>query len=356
MKFGYFTLSDNRYPDNPRSSAQFMCEIRDQAILAEELGMHSAWIGEHHFNRRGCIPVPGMVLSYVAAATERIRLGPAVIVLPMHHPINVAEEWAALDHLSGGRVDFAAGRGYDAQEFVPFGANFQDSAALFTEGMDLLQMCWEEDGPITFKGRYYDLTEVEIHPRPLQKPFRPYMGSFSKFSMELAARYDWNLMLAPFAAAFNFGSLGQAIDVYREICAAEGATPRKITCSYFVHLGETEAEMEFGRDRLLDYISISGLRPKGTHEDGAQFPPTMKYFQDWREHLADTKRKGKVGLETMLFGPNERIIERLKEVEADGIDEVILYFNFGLKPDAMVRDEMQRFMSEIAPAFEGGSG
>ena len=137
MKFGYFTLSDNRYPNNPRSPEQFLVEIRDQAVLAEKLGLNSAWIGEHHFNRRGCVSVPAVVLANIAAATTRLRLGPAVVVLPIHHPIHVAEEWATLDQLSGGRVDFAAGRGYDSHEFAPFNADFQSSAEQFGEGIEL---------------------------------------------------------------------------------------------------------------------------------------------------------------------------------------------------------------------------
>jgi hypothetical protein len=96
MKFGYFTLSDNRYPNNPRSAEQFLVEIRDQAVFAEKLGLNSAWIGERHFNGRGCVSVPAVVLANVAAATTRLRLGPAVVVLPIHHPIHVAEEWAHL--------------------------------------------------------------------------------------------------------------------------------------------------------------------------------------------------------------------------------------------------------------------
>jgi hypothetical protein len=73
MKFGYFTLSDNRYPNNPRSPEQFLVEIRDQAVLAEKLGLNSAWIGEHHFNRRGCVSVPAVVLANIAAATTNGR-------------------------------------------------------------------------------------------------------------------------------------------------------------------------------------------------------------------------------------------------------------------------------------------
>ena len=117
MEFGYFTLSDNHYENNTRSSNQFVADITAEALYADKLGMHSAWIGEHHFNSLGVLSCPDLVLAYVAANTTRIRLAPAVTVLPLHHPIRVAEQWATLDLLSGGRVDFAAGRGYDRREY-----------------------------------------------------------------------------------------------------------------------------------------------------------------------------------------------------------------------------------------------
>ena len=87
MEFGYFTLSDNHYENNPRSPNQLVADITDEALYAEELGMHSAWIGEHHFNSLGVLSCPDLVLAYIAARTARIRLAPAVTVLPLHHPI-----------------------------------------------------------------------------------------------------------------------------------------------------------------------------------------------------------------------------------------------------------------------------
>src|SRR3954454_6160434 len=111
MKFGYFTLSDNGYRDNVRSANQFVADIIDEAIYADRLGMNSAWIGEHHFSTLGVLSCPDLALAYIAAQTQRVRLARAGRVLPLHHPIRVAEQWASLDLLSGGRVDFAAGRG-----------------------------------------------------------------------------------------------------------------------------------------------------------------------------------------------------------------------------------------------------
>src|SRR6185295_4317230 len=124
--------------------------------------------------------------------------------------------------LSGGRVDFAVGRGYDSHEYGPFGADFQQSAEVFAEALDVLQLCWTADGPVSFAGKHYRFEDLEVLPRPLQRPFRPYMGSFSRYSMALAARHDWNLMLAPFAASIVFGGLAPAIAAYREECAKAG--------------------------------------------------------------------------------------------------------------------------------------
>src|SRR6202161_1822311 len=137
MEFGYFTLSDNHYENNTRNSNQFVADITAEALNADKLGMHSAWIGEHHFNSLGVLSCPDMVLAYVAANTTRIRLAPAVTVLPLHHPIRVAEQWATLDPLSGGRVVFAGARGYARRESEPFHVSFHDNHGIFEEGLHL---------------------------------------------------------------------------------------------------------------------------------------------------------------------------------------------------------------------------
>src|SRR3981081_812378 len=137
MEFGYFTLSDNHYENNSRSANQFVSDITDEALYADRLGMHSAWIGEHHFNSLGVLSCPDLVLAYIAARTQHIRLAPAVTVLPLHHPIRVAEQWASLDLLSNGRVDFAAGRGYTKRKQEPVHRSVDDNQSIFEEGMEI---------------------------------------------------------------------------------------------------------------------------------------------------------------------------------------------------------------------------
>src|SRR5271166_2319695 len=159
MEFGYFTLSDNHYENNARSANQFIADIAAEALYADQIGMHSAWIGEHHFNSLGVLSSPDLVLAHIAARTSHIRLAPAVTVLPLHHPIRVAEQWATLDLVSNGRVDFAAGRGYDKREYLPFKVSFEENQDIFVEGMEIVRQLWASDAPISHKGKHYQFDD-----------------------------------------------------------------------------------------------------------------------------------------------------------------------------------------------------
>ncbi len=351
MEFGYFTLSDNRYPNNTRSAEQFIREIYDQTLWAEEIGLHSAWIGEHHFNLLGVNACPNILLAQLAGATKRIRLAPAVVLLPVHHPLHVAEEWATLDLLSGGRVDFAAGRGYDAKEYGPFQAPFARSAELFAEGMEILWRAWTETGKWSHAGQFYNFADIEVRPRPLQQPLRPYVACFSRPSMELAAQHDWNIIYAPFAAAMVYGSLADAVRVYREACEQKHRRPaRRAMCSYFIHIADTPEEEAYGRASLIRYFKDALIA--AFPANAKTVPPTYAYFVRIVEILRDMMPED-LTAKSVLVGSPQKIIDDLKTVEAAGISEVILYFNYGLKSHQLVKDQMQRFMSDIAPAFEG---
>ena len=349
MQFGYFTLSDNRYPGNPRTPERLVEEIYEQALWAEQVGFNSAWIGEHHFNLLGVNACPHILLAKLAGATRRIRLAPAVVLLPVHHPLHVAEAWATLDLLSGGRVDFAAGRGYDRLEYGPFQAPFEDSAELFAEGLDIVWRAWTEPARWSHEGRFYRFQDVEVRPRPIQAPLRPYVACFSRPSMELAAATDWNVIYAPFAAAMVYGSLAEAVQVYREACETQHRRPaRRAMCSYFVHIADTPEEEAYGREALIRYFKDALVA--AFPGDPATAPPTYRYFVKIVELLRDMKAENLTS-RSILVGPKEKIVEDLKQVEAAGVAEVILYFNYGLKPHAMVKEQMQRFAEEVAPAF-----
>ncbi len=354
MKFGYFTLSDNNYRDNPRSANEFVATIAAEAIYAEEIGMHSAWIGEHHFSTLGVNSAPELVLTYVAAKTQRIRLAPAITVLPLHHPIRVAEQWATLDLLSGGRIDFAAGRGYDQREYGPFEADFADNAATFAEGLEIVQRLWATSEPISHVGAHYKFNDVWITPRPVQRPVPIYVASFSRPTIELAARLGAGLVVAAGAATSVHGGLAQVATLYREACAQRGVAPRRLITSYFIHFADTPAEERAARGRQLRYHQecTSPAFPGDPKTAPANYAYFAKIVERYRTMSAEDLNDNAV-----LIGSPARIVETLKaKVEAAGFDEVILYFNLGLKPHARVKEEMARFMAEVAPAFAATGG
>jgi alkanesulfonate monooxygenase SsuD/methylene tetrahydromethanopterin reductase-like flavin-dependent oxidoreductase (luciferase family) len=350
MEFGYFTLSDNHYANNPRGPNQFITDITAEAIYADALGMNSAWIGEHHFNSLGVLSCPDLVLAYIAAQTKHIRLAPAVTVLPLHHPIRVAEQWATLDLLSGGRVDFACGRGYDRREYLPFHVSFDDNQGIFEEGLEVVRKLWQADGRLSHHGKHYQFEDVRITPKPLQRPLPTYVGSFSKPSIELAARLGCGLIVAPFAAALSFGGLKQVADLYHASCAKHGIKPGRLMCSYFTHFADTPAQETAQRARQIRYYQECVI--PALPGDPKNAPPSYHYFIDMVERLGKVKPED-LTENSVLLGSAARITETLKKVEAAGFEEVILYFTVGMKPHAQVKEEMDRFMREVAPAFEG---
>src|SRR4051794_8349433 len=328
MKFGYFTLSDNAYRDNTRLANAFIADIVDEAIHADALGMHSAWIGEHHFNSLGVLSCPDLVLSWIASRTERIRLAPAVTVLPLHHPIRVAEQRATLDLLSGGRVDWAAGRGYDRREYEPLGIDFDNNQSIFAEGMELVRRLWQADGPISHEGRHYRFQNVSITPKPLQRPLPSYVASFSQPSIELAARLGCGLVVAPFAAAMTYGGLQQVSRLYRDTCAKHGTTPQRLMCSYFIHFADDATSEAAARDRQIRYYRECVI--PAFPADPATTPPSYRYSIQMVERL-QTVQPQDLGENSVLIGTPAQIQDILGKVQAAGFDEVILYFNVGLK-------------------------
>ena len=350
MEFGYFTLSDNHYLNNSRGANSFITDILDEALYAEEIAMHSAWIGEHHFSSLGVLSCPDLVLAYVAARTKHIRLAPAVTVLPLHHPIRVAEQWATLDLLSGGRVDFAAGRGYDRREYLPLNVSFDNNQEIFEEGMEIVRNLWAADKRISHKGKHYQFEDVIITPQPVQKPLPAYVASFSKPSIELAARLGCGLIVAPFAAAMSFGGLRQVADLYNETCIKHGKKPGRLMCSYFTHFADDKAADAAARARQIRYYKECVIA--ALPGDAKTAPPSYRYFIDMVAKL-EQARPEDLTENSVLIGNSAQITDTLKKAEAAGFSEVILYFNVGIKPHAQVKDEMARFMAEVAPNFDG---
>ncbi|HZT52501.1 MAG TPA: LLM class flavin-dependent oxidoreductase [Stellaceae bacterium] len=236
-----------------------------------------------------------------------------------------------------------------APKYAPFGANYEENAAIFAEGLALVQRLWASDAPVTHRGKHYAFDAVAITPRPVQRPLPIHVGSFSRPSIALAARLGLGLVVAAGAATSVHGGLAQTARLYREACAAEGRAPGRLVTSYFIHFADTPAEERAARERQLRYHQECSSR--ALPGDPRTAPENYRYFVPIVERYRTMRPEDFTG-NAVLLGNAQQIIDTLKDkAEAAGFDEVILYFSLGLKPHAQVKDEMARFMAEVAPAF-----
>ena len=211
------------------------------AQAADELGFHSVWLTEHHFSSYGYSPTPLMLLVKIAGLTRNIRLGTAVLVVPFHHPLQLAEEIALADMLTDGRLEVGFGRGYQPYEFVRFGQNMEESRGRYEEGLDIITQALES-GFVTYNGTYYQIPETYIMPKCVQKPHPPYwVAAQSEESTRMAVQRGMNILTAatgPRAQeAVKFWNLTQELLQqgnldYRPIFALQ----------QYVYVGETDEE------------------------------------------------------------------------------------------------------------------
>src|SRR5438105_14252364 len=146
--------------------------LLDDAVLAERLGYHGVLLAEHHFTNYCAIPNPLMLAAAIGQRTSRIRIGTAVVVLPLHNPVRLAEDVAEADQLTGGRIEVGFGRGYAAYEFTPLGLDLESSPAAMAEGLDVLdKLCSGPD--VSNQDRRGPFPAVTVTPQPVPRPRPP---------------------------------------------------------------------------------------------------------------------------------------------------------------------------------------
>ena len=163
MRFGMFDIL--RWHEDWTAERAFDASL-EQIEFADKLGIQDIWLGEHHFSRHGILSGIFSFLGAVAAKTENARIGTAIVVLPFHNPVLVAEESAIIDIISNGRFNLGVGAGYQAQEFHGLGVDIAHSREMFNEYLDVIQQCWADEGKTTFKGKFVDFQDIWVIPKP----------------------------------------------------------------------------------------------------------------------------------------------------------------------------------------------
>lgn len=320
MQFGLFGGARTRRSIGLEDSQGYESFI-EYVVEADRLGFARLFMVEHHFTGQGQVSASMTVLAYLAARTRKIRLGTAVVVLPWHNPVLIAEQVATLDLLTGGRVDFGVGKGYRKAEFDGFCIPVAEATERFDEAMEIIRKAWTAEGRFSHHGKRWHYENVVVEPEPLQRPHPPlWLAAGSHDSIRRAARDGYNLLLDQLA---QVDQIVQRIAIFREECERIG--------------------------RPYDPAMVATARPLQMihHEsERAQAYETRRRVLATIGDLARDKLPDRIEDDTApLLGTPEEVIARLKELEAGGATNILL-----VDPNASVAN-LRAFAREVMPAF-----
>ncbi|HEV2336200.1 MAG TPA: LLM class flavin-dependent oxidoreductase [Stellaceae bacterium] len=330
MKFGLF--GGARARGGPAGDSEGYHDFIKYVVAAEELGFSSVFLVEHHFTGFGQVSASLNLLSYLAARTDRIRLGTAVVVLPWHNPVLVAEQAATLDLLSNGRLDFGVGKGYRPYEFSGFCVAQEEASARFDEAIAVIRQAWTNKGRFSFDGKWWHYDNIVVEPAPIQQPHPPlWLGAGSAESIRRAAREGYNLLLDQIAP---IDVIIARVGVFRAECESVGRAwdPMMVGVTRGLQIVHNEEER---RRAILTRREV--LKNIG---DLARGPDAERYHRIKAD--ADSFELD----DAPLLGTPEEIIARLKRLEAGGVENVLF-----AAPGASIAG-LRTFAEEIMPAFE----
>jgi alkanesulfonate monooxygenase SsuD/methylene tetrahydromethanopterin reductase-like flavin-dependent oxidoreductase (luciferase family) len=331
MRFGLLCSAHANAGDLPAETGQGFLDYLDFNVEAEELGFHSSFLVEHHFTGWNQVSATLMLLTCLAMRTSRLRLGSAVIVLPWHNPVLLAEEAATLDLVSGGRLDFGIGKGYRHSEFTGFQVPPEEAEARFEEAVEVITRSWLQRSRFSHRGRFWRFEDIVVEPPPAQRPHPPlWMAAGSSGSIRHAAERGFNLMLDQYASPEQ---VGERVELYRAERAALGRPfdPMGVAVARQLYVARDRPDAEAALACLAMYtqrtvgVSRSPRREGGSH--------VLAYAG------------GRGGAEEhALYGTPEEICAKLTALNDAGVEYVLLTVNGG-------KEQLRRFAQEVRPAF-----
>ena len=327
MRFGLFGSAQAKRGGPDVDSGVGFREFVDYNVEAESLGFCSTFLVEHHFTGFGQISATVNLLTFIAARTKTLRLGTAVIVLPWHNPVLLAEQAATLDLLSQGRLDFGIGMGYRYREFAGFCMPMEEAAERFDESLAVILKAWTSDAPWSHRGKYWQFEEVVVEPPTAQKPHPPlWMGAGSPESITKVAEQGHQLLLDQYA---SIEEIGGRIALFKSEVEKRGRAfdPMSVAVTRSINVVGTPAELQkafetrIAARRRIDRLT---LRPDGTNQ---------------KRVISD-----EAICAGALYGTPDAIAVKLEALREAGAEYVLLNSAGG-------RPTLRRFARELMPAF-----
>jgi alkanesulfonate monooxygenase SsuD/methylene tetrahydromethanopterin reductase-like flavin-dependent oxidoreductase (luciferase family) len=310
---------------------------------AETFGVNSVWLAEYHFSPISVLSSPITVASAIAARTQRIRIGLAVVLLPLAHPIHVAEDIATVDHISLGRIELGVGRGTFPDTHDGFNSPFAESRERFDEYLEIIVKAWTQER-FSFTGKHYRCDDLWVRPKPLQQPHPPIrVGITSEVTFPLVGRLGFPIIINP-SRVFALSELAPHVQRYRDAWreAGHAGTPQ-VGLRVPLYVAET-AERAYAEPKASTMAAVQGLSNRvaesasrvGTTGDWrtqAQRVRSMSY-EDW---LRDK----------VVYGTPEVVIDRLEQLRKDlNLTQILYEVNYGRQIPYPLQLENLRLINE----------
>jgi alkanesulfonate monooxygenase SsuD/methylene tetrahydromethanopterin reductase-like flavin-dependent oxidoreductase (luciferase family) len=325
--------------------------------LAEPLGFDSLFALEHHFTGYAMSPAPTQLLSYYAGRTKRISLGTAVIVLPWHDPVRVAEQIALLDIMCGGRCVFGFGRGAASVEYEGFRIPMGEARPRFVEAAQIIVKALSNDS-FEHQGEFFQIPRTAIRPRPVSHPERRfYASAVSPDSAEIMAKLGFGLLMV---MQNEWPKAAEDIARYRTIATEAGHAPRPPIILTNVCCAESRAEAQ---ERAVKYLGQKWQSIDDHYHFSDGHLSTVKGYESYGK-MARTYAKINESAETrakatdfyvsiQIVGTPQDCLEKIAELQrCTGMDHLVTEFSFGAMPHEEAEVNMRLFADRVMPVLQ----
>jgi len=341
MRFGLFFQA----PEAPgQTHVERYAELFDLVALAETLGFDVAWLAELHFGGAfSLLSNPLMLVAVAAQRTRRIRLGTAVTLLPLHHPLSCAEQAATADVLSGGRLEFGVGRGSIASQFHGFRVPATENRARFDEALEIIRLAWTRER-FSYRGTFYEVEELSVVPRPVQQPHPPIRVAVHT-AESFAHIGDLGLPIYSGTTTTPLPQLREYMALYRARLAAAGHrwAPDQMALMLPVHVGATPAAARDAMRRGVRkyYENVHAIFSAVPASYGEHLP-RLRMIEETLANLPFDRFCRDQG----IFGDAAEVVDRLQTARDEfGLSQIICWFDQGAM---LPRPEVERTMREFA--------
>ena len=345
MKFALFTHFP--WPEGTDPKRIFE-QATEEVQVGEELGFHSAWLAEHHFSRYGLGSSSLVLAGSMAAQTKTIRLGTAVLVPPLHHPVRLAEDTATVDSISGGRLDVGFGRGTAGYEYSGLNVDREESQERFQEGIDVIQGLWTTP-EYSHQGRYYQVNQTTLVPSPVQKPHPPvYLAATrTEATLDYVASTGHSLIVGVVQ------DTPDALDLCRRFVklsqkAGHNVPMSRIPFFRYFYVADTEAQARSDSQDALNW-TLDMTQWRRTFTVGSEVNHRLEDWRNTRSELPPSYDY--LCQHRAIIGTPDHCVSKIKELQQQGIDSFGCNFSFGgLEHNKLLRS-MKLFSQEVMPHF-----